>query len=455
MESKLEFEDSRCTWWMTLEDDVMISSPAVSVSSLTSVLESGFPVTLDRLYKDRPGVEERTRVHPYSVLPFGAICNDLHVDKYQGSPPVAEKQPEEKASLPATILIQRVPREIQVKRAQPSAPLVDKEYFFKAYKESLVVYWKPPFDKPTVIKYLTENPNAMGRGASYRRYAHTLYKLQQEFLSPEEFLNYEGTLFKWEFINGVKSGRFKGMKHLLETLGDDIVEKDDSVFPVGTKMMMYLKGDGDEEGQPLWHAWFFIAKSTIDRAGDGLFAAREFEKGQIIGFYVGYVIFRYPKKWTAVATDDCMSHVGGRLEDDSRSMTLIDKTGYRVVVNPHHTKEKERIDAPPLFMGIHFLNDFTKILNLQGRGGSLKHRCQKMNNVWVDDQGGARASKRIFAGDELLLNYEGKKPLPKTGKSSKVTPSRNHGPGSCHPDSSGASTASTRPSVLGTKRRKS
>jgi hypothetical protein len=436
--SKFEFEDCSDTWWITLQDH-LIASPALSVSSLTSVLESVSPATLDR----------------YSVLPFGTICNDLHADKYQGSSPVAEKQPEEKASLPATLPIQRVPREIQVKRTAPSAPLVDKEYFSKGYKENLVVYWKPPFDKPTVINYLTENPNDMGRGAPYRNYAHTLYKLQQEFLSPEEFLNYEGTLFRWELMNGVKSGRFKGMKHLLETLGDDIVEKDDSVFPVGTKMMMYLKGDGDDEWQPPGHPWFFIAKSTIDKAGNGLFAAREFEKGQIIGFYVGYLIFRYPKKWTAVATDEYISYMGGRLEDDSRSMTLIDKTGYRVVVNPHHTKGKERIDVPPLFMGIHFLNDFTKILNLQGRGGSLNQRCQKMNNVWVDDQGGVRASKRIVRGEELLLSYEGKRPLPKTGKGSEVTPSRNHGPGLCRPDSSSASTPSTRPSGSGTKRRKS
>jgi exo-beta-1,3-glucanase (GH17 family) len=33
----------------------------------------------------------------------------------------------------------------------------------------------------------------------------------------------------------------------------------------------------------------------------------------------------------------------------------------------------------------------------------------KHNNVWVDDQGGVKATKRILVGQELLLSYEGKR----------------------------------------------
>jgi hypothetical protein len=42
-------------------------------------------------------------------------------------------------------------------------------------------------------------------------------------------------------------------------------------------------------------------------------------------------------------------------------------------------------------------------------GQSLKEKVMKHNNVWVDDQGGVKATKRICVGQELLLSYEGKR----------------------------------------------
>jgi hypothetical protein len=49
----------------------------------------------------------------------------------------------------------------------------------------------------------------------------------------------------------------------------------------------------------------------------------------------------------------------------------------------------------------------------------------KHNNVWVDDQGGVKATKRILVGQELFLSYEGKRPSyknrkPKAGATAKA-----------------------------------
>jgi hypothetical protein len=99
----------------------------------------------------------------------------------------------------------------------------------------------------------------------------------------------------------------------------------------------------------------------------------------------------------------------GFLEDNSRTVTLVDKKGFRVVVNPYYGRNREKIANPPLLIGIHFLNDFTRIYDAQ-TGDSLKENMMKYNNVWVDDQGGVKATKRILVGDELFLSYEGKRP---------------------------------------------
>jgi hypothetical protein len=140
-----------------------------------------------------------------------------------------------------------------------------------------------------------------------------------------------------------------------------------------------------------------------------LFAAKEFQKGETVGFYVGNVVYKYLKKWTVKASEEFLQEQQGYLEDDSRTMTLVDKKGFRVMVNPFYGRNREKIANPPLLMGIHFLNDFTKVYDEQ-MGESLKEKMMKYNNVWVDDQGGVKATKRILVGEELFLSYEGKRP---------------------------------------------
>jgi hypothetical protein len=78
------------------------------------------------------------------------------------------------------------------------------------------------------------------------------------------------------------------------------------------------------------------------------------------------------------------------------------------MVNPCYGWNSEKIAHPPLLMGMHFLNDFTKIYNKE-TGESSKENMWKHNNVWVDDQGGIKATRRILVGEELFLSYEGKR----------------------------------------------
>jgi hypothetical protein len=111
-----------------------------------------------------------------------------------------------------------------------------------------------------------------------------------------------------------------------------------------------------------------VRKSTINNAGNGLFAAKEFQKGETLGFYVGNVVYKYGKKWTTKASEEFLQEELGFLEADSRTMTLVDKEGFHVVVNPCYGRKREKITDAPLLMGMHFLNDFTKIYDEQTGG---------------------------------------------------------------------------------------
>jgi hypothetical protein len=137
-----------------------------------------------------------------------------------------------------------------------------------------------------------------------------------------------------------------------------------------------------------------------------LFAAKEFGTGEMVAFYAGNVVFTYGKKFTGMASDEYLRHHGAFLEDDTRTMTMVDKRGYRVLMNPLYDSNKQKLTKTPLLMGSHFLNDFTEIYDSHTKE-SLKEKSRKGNNVWVDDQGGIKAGRRILVGEEMFLSYNG------------------------------------------------
>jgi len=307
----------------------------------------------------------------------------------------------------------------QVKTIEPAVPDVDNDYFDADYKQALQTYWIPPYKEELHLPYLIDFAVVSGntRGFAYRKFAPTLFKLGIEYLCPESVAKYDGHLFKWELRSGLPKSNFGGMKDLLLSLNERIdTKEDDWHLPVGVSLMMCLRDEPCSKKKPSWNPWFFLSKSTIDRAGNGLFAAREFQKGETIGFYMGNVIYRYPSPWTKKVSDEYLKDRDAMLEDDTRTMGLIDKEGFRVLVNPYYGKDKGKIVPPPLLMGIHFLNDFNKIYE-KDTDEKLKRKTDKMNNVWVDDQGGVKACRRIFLNEELFLSYEGKGILQSCAKS--------------------------------------
>jgi hypothetical protein len=185
----------------------------------------------------------------------------------------------------------------------------------------------------------------------------------------------DGKLYKLEGNFKMRQSNYDGMWELALSLGRMRDPKDDDwSLANGVSLAMYFLWDlPDYNKKQSWNPWVLVSKLTIDNAGNGLFAAKEFQKGETVGFYVGNVVYKYPKKWTAKASEQFLKEQQGFLEDDSRRMTLVDKKGFLVVVNPCYGGNREKIANPPLLIGIQFLNDVTKIYDKQ-TGESLKER---------------------------------------------------------------------------------
>ena len=282
-------------------------------------------------------------------------------------------------------------------------PAVDEKRFTADYRLEMTKYWELSCDDEEVLRYLnTGDATDKKRGAAFRKFIPILHQLQKEYLSPEMFAQYEGQLYKWECTFPMPESNYGGTSDLVHRLESMKDPKNDSCLPAGVSLLLSLWDAPCCKMKASWNPWFYVKKSAIFLAGNGLFAAREFQVGETIGFCVGHVVYRYPMKWTEVATDEFLEDQGSNLKDDTRTMSLVDKEGYRVLVNPTYGVDGNKIAIPSLLMGMHFVNDFTKCYTDK----ALKKKVQKGNNVTVDDRGGVKANKRIYVNQELFLLHE-------------------------------------------------
>ena len=83
------------------------------------------------------------------------------------------------------------------KQKKPAGSVPDNVYFDRTYRDILLSSWKVPYDKNTAFEYLGSGAQVQKRGWSYVKFVPTLSDLQKEYLSPDEFVKYEGKLFEW------------------------------------------------------------------------------------------------------------------------------------------------------------------------------------------------------------------------------------------------------------------
>jgi hypothetical protein len=135
---------------------------------------------------------------------------------------------------------------------------------------------------------------------------------------------------------------------------------------------LYIKVDNKRN----WEPWLQVKESSLPGAGKGIFALREFRKGQVIGWYYGKKV------------------PGSNHEKKPYQFANIDAEGGR---------------GYPGRLGLHFLNDPTLSQGKEGletkQGTDLKASLKKVN-VRLHKDGLALAVSQIRVGDELFAHYQ-------------------------------------------------
>jgi hypothetical protein len=117
-------------------------------------------------------------------------------------------------------------------------------------------------------------------------------------------------------------------------------------------------------------SWTSIRPSTIDGAGEGVFAERAFRKGTVLGYYTGAHV-----------------HENRRCGDDDAYLLALDNRGYVIDGN--------------------LCGNWTRKMNDAAVGVGLRRSKPGSNNVeWGSDANNeVRAARYIRKNEELTLDY--------------------------------------------------
>lgn len=143
--------------------------------------------------------------------------------------------------------------------------------------------------------------------------------------------------------------------------------------------------DDDDDGDDVeWNvlfdemAWFKIGASTIEGAGRGLFAARDFDQDDVLGLYTG-------ERTTIREIDEEGTDDSYVLRYEATESTGQSETTICVDANP------KVCDSTYIHAGwVHMANDA---------------KDASKTNVFFTSRGVVRAKKRIESGEELFVNY--------------------------------------------------
>jgi hypothetical protein len=141
-----------------------------------------------------------------------------------------------------------------------------------------------------------------------------------------------------------------------------------------------------------WISLFEVKKSNLPGADYGLFAARPYMSGDVLGVFYGIISERTPNgHYSPFALE-----VAWPPES---------KTPLRLIVDPTFGPTSRNAWQQPAYFGIHMAND----PEWPGKNGSptRKTRGSPKHNFMVDMSLIAVATSDIAAGEELFLDYKG------------------------------------------------
>jgi hypothetical protein len=271
--------------------------------------------------------------------------------------------------------------------------------------------WTDSYTKELLILYFsneTQDKRAM------KQYYATLADLFMASQSAATFTALLNKSYRWEaryaydIGDGIGQSSQKIMEKMEKEEQDKIQERKQLqqptvILPHGCRYVLQIK---DTSKQPKWQDWVYLAKSDYAFAGIGLFAARNFPKGGVIGFYVGKETWKANQPGTETPTEKYMESLG--IDDTKHNLFVRDSSATMHLLSP---KPFDANNSQMLHMGMHFMNNATYTFD---KGTKKNEKSKTKNNSYIVQDGTILTTGKIYPNQEILSGYKDEEKRPST-----------------------------------------
>jgi hypothetical protein len=229
---------------------------------------------------------------------------------------------------------------------------------------------------------------------SQERFTEILAELGMDKDDPDSFVRLHHLKYRWVWQyqkDMTKDGEACSVQKYNEEVSQAIQKERDTLLPQGWRWMLQLNTSGR------WWDWVYIQQSNRVSANLGLFAARDFPRGSIIGYYI----------WKRMRVNEVVLGDGRKHKPTCMASGLVDTPCHLPIKDRKGCTELVCTRPKPiddnngqfLYMGMHFMNSACQSFKAGSKEYEAAKKCQ---NCYILEDGSFQTTKKVIKNVELL-----------------------------------------------------
>jgi hypothetical protein len=238
---------------------------------------------------------------------------------------------------------------------------------------------------------LTQMRQSCSFEATDKKFLDVLARLKMACYDEKVFCKLHGHFYRWRLKFDeltINDGDQSGFPEVLTRFNKQVTKLDKVVtLPTGWYWMLEIY-DGRR-----WFEWLYVKESNRQAASLGAFAARDFHKNTVLGFYCGENLFTSDVGAPKPSDDEY------DVRDSDYLVTILNDKCQYILVGP---KPLMNSSGNPMYLGMHFFNNAC----LGFRNGTKEFkRAARQQNTIIEEDGTVVCKKKVMKHEEFLTAY--------------------------------------------------
>jgi hypothetical protein len=211
--------------------------------------------------------------------------------------------------------------------------------------------------------------------------------------NPDMLVKQHGRLYRWvwQYEKATEQeGELCHLSEYIKLVKESAGRERHHALPAGWRWMLQLNVRREKDTEDCWWDWVFIKKSNIAGGNLGVFAARCFPKGSIVGYFAGPIVWKCDAAGTEEPSEEYLTAQG--VPDSAYSICILNGECVWNSIDPKPVGEKA---GEAMYLGMHYINNVC----LCFKSGSPEYeKAKKYQNCILVDEGSVKAFKKICPG---------------------------------------------------------